>query len=689
MERDYCIGFAQQIPGGHVFELGNGWLQRRIHVIANRASTTSIVNNLNGEEYLDDPSPEFELTVSGEGCNVVLDQSDFEFVDFSKPVWSDEARQIELRFRAELNDAELLVSVHYEARAGADFLAKWLIVHPCDLEGLFVTEAVIEKIKFREMVEGVSPKSRYPRFYPDHEDNVHIEPDTVDTSNPTSRFEFGDHSRALLAFWGYGEGLYFFTESLTGEESFHRSHGLIMKHLDYAPIGEGLETGRAVIGAYSGPPEIGFKRRNRHLVENWLAGAAKSIPVVWNTWLVTTGRGPVLADYDRGFLLKHIDLAARAGIHDVIQLDLGWEARYPLCPDPAKFPQGLAEIARVAREKAGADMAFWMNPFSCNYWKSDVETERREWLVPGKTSPRSGAAPVCVMSDYYDDVRRRLIDLVSNRNVRVIFWDGCDWNIAECSSPFHGHRDAKHLRVEGRRRLAELCRLCHEARSDLIIAAFNLPFDNHIMCALDKAQVSDTHSFSTIRSELIQRQQLYQMTFEHPFEAIWSSWHGIDWHEAGEDNIASRPLRELIHAEMSLIACGFAQAGCSIDLSRARPELIGFLEKLAAFRKRFARYFDTYQHVLGFPDGLSVDGSGHIVDGSGFIVLVNPSDEQASVRLPLDEPELELGGRGKHTLTDWSSLEHGAPMDPSTLSSSPTIDLAPLEVRYIGVNIES
>jgi len=60
-------------------------------------------------------------------------------------------------------------------------------------------------------------------------------------------------------------------------------------------------------------------------------------------------------------------------------------------------------------------------------------------------------------------------------------------------------------------------------------------------------------------------------------------------------------MTELIHAEMSMIGNGLAQAGASIDLDQARPEFVAFLRKLLAFRKRFERYFNVYQHVLGFP----------------------------------------------------------------------------------------
>jgi hypothetical protein len=178
------------------------------------------------------------------------------------------------------------------------------------------------------------------------------------------------------------------------------------------------------------------------------------------------------------------------------------------------------------------------------------------------------------------------------------------------------------------------------------------------------------------------------MTFEHPYKAIWGSWYGINWHDAGDSDLSKRPMEELIHAEMSMIGNGIAQAGGGFDLKHAPAELIEFLRKLFAFRKRFAKYFDVYQHVLGFPDGKSVDGEGHIIDGSGFIILVNPTRQVQSARLPLDEPELELDATKKHELTDWSNLEQGIPIGSFSIDLPPEIELKPLEVKYIGVNID-
>ena len=677
------------MPGGYVFEVGNAWITRRIHCIAGRIGTTSLENGSHAEEYLEETLTEFEIQITGEGQRLTLEAKDFRFTGYETPQWDDSTRTLRLQLETELNGVKLPISVFYEAKARENFVRKWLEIEPCDLENWTIRRVTIEKMRFRELIEGVVPRPRYPKQYENSEDKVHAQPDEASTEEPDQRFTFGDLSRAIVGYWGYGEGLYFFTESLTSEESFHRPTGLVMRHRECAPLTQGCTTGPAVIGAYTGTPEIGFKRYNEHLTKHWCAIDEKSVPVAWNTWLVTlAGNAPVHSDYDRQFLLGAIERLDKAGFYETLHLDLGWEAGHPLSYDESKFPNGLSEIARAAKEIAGLDMEYWVNPFSCSYWKSELEHERPDYLVPGKVSPRSNATAICVMTEYFDYVRQRMIDLALGLNARVIYWDGNDWNIPNCTSTCHDHRDFEELSVAATRRLADICEAAHEARPDLIIAAFSLPFDNHRLCALDAQVISDTHTFRTGQSELIQRQQLYQMTFEHPYRAIWASWYGVNWHEAGDHNLTDLPMTELMHAEMSMIACGLAQAGASIDLDQAKPEFVEFLRRLLAFRKQFERYFSVYQHVLGFPDGQRIDGSGHIIDGSGFIVLVNPTRETQSIRLPLAEPELELAAGKKHKLSDWSNLDRPITLDPAKIDSPPEIELGPLEVKYIGVNVE-
>ncbi len=688
MQQTAACGFEIESPSGWIFEVGNGWITRRIQCIGGRIGTTSLSHGASGEEYLQSTTEEFSITLSRGDEHRDIGFREFEYKGHSLLRASDEERLLRIDLDTQLDGHTLLVSVYYQSLADTNYLSKWIDVKPASIPEWFVESITIENLKLLDTVEGVIPLSRYTAVYPSGEDNVHVESDKVKVEDRDTRFSFGTSSRAIVAPWGLDEGLFFFTASLLGSESFERDDGLKMSHKDYSPLTEGTTTGKAVIGAYSGPPEIGFKRYNEFLTENWLVIGRKSVPVSWNTWFVTLKNNvQLLTEYERNFLLHYVLHLKEAGFYDVIHLDLGWESGKSLSYDKSKFPHGMDEIVSSAKEN-GLDMAFWINPFSSSYWVSDIEHDHPEWLNPDVVSGNSRAHAICHMTDYFHYVKEKMVELVTRYNARVIYWDGHDWNIPVCKATNHGHRNQHELEVAATKRLAEIADAVRSANPNAMFVNFCLPFNNHRLSAVDQEQVSDTHYLPLMQNVLSQRQQIYQMTFEHPYRAIWGSWYGVDWIARSGEKHQKPSLREMIHAEMSMIANGANQAGGGFDLREAKPEFIEFLRRMFAFRKRFERYFDVYQHILGFPDGKHVDGEGHIIDGRGFLLLVNPAEEEQTITLPLNEPELELSVGHKYEITDWSSFEKPRPLSKTSVRSSLVLDIAPLEVKIIGIDIE-
>jgi hypothetical protein len=679
-------GYELEIPGGWIFEIGNEWITRRIQCIGERIGTTSLSHSVSGEEYLEATVEEFALVLSRDGEQRELSFRDFYYIGHSLPQIGSEERSLKIDLAADFENSKLPLSVIYRVRAGENVIQKWIEIPSVNLPGWMIEWVTLENLRFKATVEGVTPYSRYPQKFLNEEDNPHVESDKVSVDEPDKRFQFGDRARAIVQHWGLDEGLFFFTANILGTEDFNRPDGLLMRQKDYIPLTNGLTTGEAVVGAYSGPPEIGFKRYTEFLTRNWCVVDDKPMPVSWNTWFVTLKNNmPLLTVYDRNLLVDYLELLNNAGFYDILHLDLGWEARWPLEVNRDKFPKGLDEIVLRSRN-CGFDMGYWINPFSSSYWKSDVEEEHQEWLNPDKVSGNSHAHAICPMTEYFDYVKRRMLELATRYNARVIYWDGGDWNIPECKATNHEHRSQHELEVKATKRLMELAEAVHEANPETMFVNFSLPFNNHRLSVLDQEQVSDTHYLPIGKSELSQRQQFYQMTFEHPYRAIWSSWYGIDWHESGKDN-QRRPLRELIYAEMSMIGNGVCQAGASLDLMQARPEFLEFLKRMFAWRKRFESYFTVYQHILGFPDGENVDGEGHIFDEKGFLVLVNPTEVEKSVNLPLDEPELELSVGKKYRIYDWSNFESARFLQIAAVRDKIELDFSPLEVKIIGIDI--
>lgn len=669
------------------FEIGNGFVRRKLECASGRVRTVSLASTDSACEYIERAASEFGLTVSHGSETTLLTSDDFELIDHEEPQSNQSVRTLRLDLQTIVSGKALKVSVFYEAREGEDCIRKWLQVHPCDLEDFIVRGVTIESLRLKKNLQGVAPYLRWPDQYDNAEDKVQSALQRPNAECPDTRFSFGDSSRSVVRSKDVDEGLYFFAQTLLGNEKWSKDSGLVMGQREFAPIKEGVTTGPAVIGVYSGPPEIGFKRYTQHMMREWCAIRDKDLPVSWNSWFVTLENNKsLLANYDRDYLMECIDRMGEVGFYDVLHMDLGWEAGWSMRVNTEKFPNGMEEVVDRAKI-AGADLAYWVNPYSSMYWVTDAETEHPEWLAPGMISKKSGGKVICPLTPYSDYVEKRFVELATQLNARIIYWDGLDWTIQECVATDHDHQDKEELEVKAWKRMAKACAAAHSARKDLMFVVFSLPFDNHRLSVLDQEQVSDTFSHPGIVSELVHRQQLYQMTWEHPYKAIWGSWYGVDWRDTGYDNLVQRPLEELIHSEMSMIGNGIAQAGGSFNLDRAKPEFMEFMTKLFAFRKLFQSYFDTYQHVLAFPDGEHVDGEGHIIDGKGFITLVNPTRETKKVVVPLSEPELELSPGKTYEITDWSNLEHGLALGTARTSDALEIELAPLQVRYIGVDI--
>ncbi len=172
---------------------------------------------------------------------------------------------------------------------------------------------------------------------------------------------------------------------------------------------------------------------------------------------------------------------------------------------------------------------------------------------------------------------------------------------------------------------------------------------------------------------LTARQIMYGAAFILPAKAIMRVW---------EPSGTPETLSEYIFERMSVMACRFDE-----DLLPPKPEFDDFAMRYNTFMGRFREFFENYDHILSYPDGSRPDGSAHFIGNRGFFVLINPTDSEQSVTLPLNEKSLALSAGEVYKLTDFTSLTTPVPMDNATLTAPPTIDLIPREVRIIGVNI--
>jgi len=96
-------------------------------------------------------------------------------------------------------------------------------------------------------------------------------------------------------------------------------------------------------------------------------------------------------DIDSARIQKSLESAADSGM-DIFQIDDGFETAVGdwLTPDPAKFPDGMAETARMIHEK-GMRAGLWLAPFVCEK-NSVLYRDHPDWLLrgPDKAPVKSG-----------------------------------------------------------------------------------------------------------------------------------------------------------------------------------------------------------------------------------------------------------------------------------------------------------
>lgn len=670
-------------PSEDILEFGNAAVKRQV-VFSQQggAYTGSLVNLLTGQEYMGKPGPEFSLELAPEDGNTAvteLTSDQFRLVD-AKIVNQDTTQslaQINLTGRFEGNPLNL--SVYYEALNGQNFLRKWLVVEPFSAPGWVIKRVTLEDWQPGSDLQPLKPVERYGLTYsngqPDYINSVSQQ--AVNTANPGQRFEAVAESSSVGQRTNGQEGFYFFADSLFGQESFSQDQGLQVGNTDFARPDQPFTSGRSVLGVWQGPPEIGFKSYNDYIYNFYAAIKGKRNPVVFNTWY------PYETGLDEKLLLDTVDRMQAAGFYDMLHIDAGWQSGAPLSVDPARFPDGLEPV--IDKLKAnGKTLGLWMNPFSSVYSGLEnydqLREQHPEWV--DQADPQKRFCPLSGAGNY---IRAKLLDLARNWPLEELYWDGSDWNISNCRSADQGWQTPDEEYHATIKFYASLLNDLHAVRPDLQVVVWNGPTNIHWLSAIDQLQLSDIYEPPILSSELIRSQQMYYANYQFPSRGIWGDWYGLSYKRDWEEGLGL-PLNLIEYAEVSMLGNGATQAGASLDLTITPPAVISFLAKLFSWRKQFSEYFQVYQHILNFPDGQAVQGEAHLLNGRGFILLLNPTGEAQPIALPLTEPELELPA-AEYNLSDWTDLTQGKPIGTARPGQTIALTIPGYGYQIIGVNM--
>jgi len=494
-----------------------------------------------------------------------------------------------------------------------------------------------------------------------------------------------------------GAGLYSFSNSPFGREYYQDGNLFVVDQYDHQPLSEGFQGGPAVLGYFrAGGSEMGYTRFVNYLTRyvSRMTRQNKQAPVFFNTWIPWTNR------IDQNTALEALNRTQQAGYYDVLHLDAGWESTIPLQADTQKFPGGLDYIQDKAHEQ-NLGLGIWINPYSDSYFGYvNYETfhrSQRDWHVVLTEGPlpklgfNRGAFQV--LSPYSDYVEQKLTDLVSRYDIRMIYWDGADWNIRDAEVDFLDEAARQRNKVLGIKRLMKITEHLYSIRPDLLLVCWNAWIDPHLLSVFDQEQVTDLFTAPLGVAEQTRRKTYYSMSYIMPYATIWSDWYGLTYNERKNDDAnLNLPQSQLEYAELSMLSKGLKEAGGTIDPAKSRPELKTFIKNLMAFRKRFDRYFDVYQRVSDAPDGVRPDASGHIIDGKGFLILNNPANYAQQLNLNLNPLVLGLQPGRNYSLYDWSDLKRARTYGNLAISfdgrAAPlSMNLPPRTVRIISLDL--
>lgn len=666
-----------------LLEIGNSTVARRVVFSKQGGAYSSSFKNVpTAEEYLGRPGLEFSLNLALEdGRNATEITSDnFRLIE-AKIINQDMTQslaQVKLAGTFEGNPVNL--SLYYEALNGQNFLRKWLVVEPFAAPGWVIKGVTLEDWQPAPELQPVKPVERYeinyPNGQPDYISSVGAQ--AINLLGTEKRLDVTDASTAVGQHANGREGFYFFTESLFGQESFSTASGLKLGNTDYIRPFQRFTSGRSVVGVWQGPADEGFRSYNDYLYKFYAVIKGKRDPVVYNTWF------PFETGFDEKSLLDTVDRMKAAGFYDILHVDAGWQSGAPLRVDRDKFPDGLEPVIEQLKA-SGMTVGLWMNPFSSVYSGLEnydlLREQRPDWV--DETDPQRRFCPLSGAGEY---VRTRLLEIARTWPLEEIYWDGADWHINNCRSADRNWQNTDEEYHATIKYYASLLHDLHTVRPDLQVVVWNGPTNIHWLSAIDQLQLSDIHGPPVLASELIRSQQMYYATYQYPYRGLWGDWYGLSYKRTWEEGLGL-PQHIIQFAEVSMVGNGASQAGASLDLAITPEPVITFLNKLFTWRKQFGEYFRVYQHILNFPDGSTVHGEAHMLDGRGIIILLNPTGETQKVDLPLAEPELKLIAGQAYRLSDWTDLSAGKSLGEAQPGQAVTLTIPGYGYQIIGINL--
>ncbi|MBI3761328.1 MAG: alpha-galactosidase [Chloroflexi bacterium] len=493
----------------HLFDntlsLGNASLERRFAAAPGQPFvTTAFMNRLSGRDYLRPGGREFAFAADGQP---------FTGLDFT----FERAELTNLPDRAgatvHLSWASVAVELHFTAYAAHPVIRKWLVVTNRGDRAVSLTDFEWEEIHL--LVDSPATAEVWVDYFTRREKSAAVTMDdcalivndpargegfvvATEAPGPLKRLEAYARPGRIAAGYNRDDETNF-ERVLDPGESFRSHESFILVFANSIPQD-------AVDGPYA-----------EFVAEQLTACDVSRVPTVTvNTW------EPHGFNLSRELLLEQIDLAADLGV-DAYQVDAGWyDFMGDWNADPAKFPNGLEEIAEHARAR-GMRFGLWVAPPTADE-RSKVARDHPEWIARDRHGapnrhPIPNVVTMCLDSGFRDYILSKLDEIIRRYGVELLKLDlSCVRNLYEpgrypgCFAEGHGHRTPRESHLRILERLFEIVAALKSAHPRCL---FDLSYELYgVMDGHDLAliKVADQNWFTNLTSphETNFRREAYQ-----------------------------------------------------------------------------------------------------------------------------------------------------------------------------------
>ena len=490
---------------GNRLVIGNRWVERGFTAHPGEPFITrSFINKLSQRNYYRAGGREFCFAVDGQetsGTDFALDR--IEIDNAHDPI----------RVVAWLSNATLSVQVHWLCYTHHPVIRKWLVIENRSDQTRHLTDLEWEDVHL--LVDTPASAEVWADYFTRRDKSVIVTMDdcallvndikhregfiiATEAPGPLKRMDvYGQPGRIAIG--------------------LNRDDETIFESI-LAP-GERFQTPASFILPFAHPiPQDVIDREYAQFVEQHLTicNVAHIPTISVNTWV------PFLFNLNRALLLKQIEIAAELGV-EAYQVDAGWYDRMgDWNADPAKFPNGLEEIADHCRAH-GMRFGLWIAVATVDE-ASTVFREHPEWIARDRYGapnrhPIPGAITMCLDSDYIEFILNKIDAIITRYKVELLKLDlSSVRNVYEpgqypgCFATNHAHRspNASHWRII--ERLFQLVRTLKQRHPNCL---FDLTYELYgVMDGTDLAltQVADQTWFTNITSpnEVNFRREVYQ-----------------------------------------------------------------------------------------------------------------------------------------------------------------------------------